>query len=211
MDAREDATVKKCPVDVRDHGSDVASAVCERSSVRGSHTRWNKEDVQGLPLAGYLIESRYFLTGLRRRVSVAAGEFCKEDDALVEEERVALVERVDLSAVGDADVGVGEDELSDTLRNAIPSARVPKSRRCATHVVESVAVHSLSERDDHVGTGAVHAVTSGLGKRRKVSQGRGSASRGRKLTTISFPGRRTSSTVPVEPSACGEEEALAPC
>mgnify|MGYP001586739991 CR=1 FL=1 len=33
----------------------------------------------------------------------------------MEEERVALVKRVDLAARGDADVGVGEDELADAL------------------------------------------------------------------------------------------------
>ena len=34
---------------------------------------------------------------------------------LVEVERVTLVERVDLSPVGDADVGVGKDEFSEGL------------------------------------------------------------------------------------------------
>lgn len=38
------------------------------------------------------------------------------DDRLVPPERVALVEGVDLAAVGNADVGVREDELADALR-----------------------------------------------------------------------------------------------
>jgi protease II len=35
---------------------------------------------------------------------------------LVEEERVSLVERVDLASRRDADIGMGQDELSDALR-----------------------------------------------------------------------------------------------
>jgi hypothetical protein len=54
----------------------------------------------------------------------------------VEVERVTLVERVDLATVGDADVRVGEDELSEGL-------------------VESEAVNTLAGGEDKVARGAV--------------------------------------------------------
>lgn len=93
-------------------------------------------------------------------------------DGLVEEERVALVEGVDFTARGNTDVGVREDELSDSLRGEVrerEGARVRKEREGGregrrgeegTNIVESVTVDSLSHTDDHVGGGSVHAVPS---------------------------------------------------
>lgn len=83
----------------------------------------------------------------------------------MEEEGVSFVERVDLASVGNSDVGVSEDEFSDTLqfsKERFQSATTSGIGQEVAHVIESVTVDTLSSRNDQVGGRTVHAVTSYL-------------------------------------------------
>lgn len=71
----------------------------------------------------------------------------------MEVHRVAFVEGVDLSTIGNADVRVGQDELAEALH-------VFKSAGCVqcliwlmkeTYVVQSVAVNALAHTQHEVG------------------------------------------------------------
>lgn len=78
----------------------------------------------------------------------------------MEVESVTLVEGVNLSTRRDADVGVGEDELSNSLQMARGLALSAElSMDVETYIVKGVAVDSTAGGDDKVGGRSVHAVT----------------------------------------------------
>jgi hypothetical protein len=173
----KDSSVQQCSVDIGDHGANVTSAV---GLARGG-------ELDRVEVLGHGPSDGRVSSALERRKD--------REGSLVEVESVTLVERVDFSTRGDANVGVGKDELSNSLQTARRvSSRPPDLAMLAeTYVVEGVAVDSTAGRDDKVGGRSVHAVTA----KRKCQD---ALERGDRTwtthpaATISFPGRRTSET-----------------
>lgn len=109
----EDASVEQCSVNVGDHGSNVASAI-------------------RLARSGELDRIEVLCHGPAREASQLGAEERRRrgENLLVEVKRVALVERVDLATRRDADVGVGENELSDSLQSEV-EGQLSRRESCA--------------------------------------------------------------------------------
>lgn len=80
-------------------------------------------------------------------------------DRLVEVHAVTFVERVNLAAVRQTDVGVGKDEFTQALHERLLNQSTMQSHMQCPHIVQRVAIYTVAHRKYEVGRRTIHAVT----------------------------------------------------